>query len=54
MGQQVEDSPANARIARDAGLIPGSGRWPRVEMPSPPVFLPGEFHGQRNLASYSS
>ena len=25
----------------------------RREWPSTPVFLPGEFHGQRNLAGYS-
>ena len=24
----------------------------RREWPPPPVFLPGEFHGQRSLASY--
>ena len=32
-------------------LIPGWGRSPREE--PTPVFLPGEFHGQRSLAGYS-
>ena len=35
----VKNLPVNAG---DAGLIPGLGR-------SPGVFLPGKFHGQRNL-----
>ena len=35
-------------------LIPGSGRPPsRREGQPTPVFLPGEFHGQRSLAGYS-
>ena len=35
--------------AGDPGSIPGSGReWLPI-----PVFLPGEFHGQRSLAGYS-
>ena len=41
--------------ARDAGLVPGSGRSPggrRVWQP-PPLFLPGKFHGQWSLAGYS-
>ena len=38
----------------DAGLIPGLGRfpWRRKWLPTP-VFLPGEFRGQRSLAGYS-
>ena len=42
---------ANAN-AGDLGLIPGSGissSWRRTWQPTP-VFLPGEFHGQRSLA----
>ena len=41
-------------LSGDLGLIPGSGRfpWRREWLPSP-VFLPGEFHGQRSLAGYS-
>ena len=39
--------------AGDEGLIPGSGRSPwRREWQPTPVFLPGEFHGQRSLVSY--
>ena len=39
----------------DLGLIPGSGRSPGVRKWQPtPVFLPGEFHGHRSLAGYSS
>ena len=36
--------------AGDPGSIPGLGRrkWQHT-----PVFLPGDFHGQRNLAGYS-
>ena len=38
----------------DLGLIPGSGRSPRVGHGNPlPVFLPGESHGQRSLVGYS-
>ena len=38
----------------DLGSIPGLGRfpWRRAWQPTP-VFLPGEFHGQRSLAGYS-
>ena len=37
--------------AGDLGSIPGWGRspWRRKWQPTP-VLLPGEFHGQRNLA----
>ena len=40
--------------ARDLGSITGLGkiRWRREWQPIP-VFLPGESHGQRNLAGYS-
>ena len=45
--------PANAGDSRDSGLIPGSGRTPEVgstwQWQPAPVFLPGEFHGQRSL-----
>ena len=38
----------------DPGLIPGSGRSPGEKKRHPiPVFLPGEFHGQRSLVGYS-
>ena len=40
--------------AGDPGSIPGLGRppWGRAWQPTP-VFLPGEFHGQRSLVGYS-
>ena len=41
--------------AMHLGLIPGLGRFPwRREWLSTPVFLSGEFHGQRSLVGYSS
>ena len=44
----------SACSARDLGLIPGWRRSPGVGIDSPPpVFLPGQFHGQRSLVSYS-
>ena len=40
--------------AGDPGSIPGSRRSPGEGIWQPTsVFLPGECHGQRNLASYS-
>ena len=50
----VKNPPANAGDARDAGLVPKSGRSPgeRKEQPIS-VFLPGKSHGQRSLAGYS-
>ena len=44
--------------AGDPGSIPGSDPWVRKipwrrKWQPTPVFLPGEFHGQRSLASYS-
>ena len=51
----VKNLTANAGGVRDTGSIPGSGRspWRRAWQPNP-VFLPGGFHGQRTLVSYSS
>ena len=51
----VKNLPDNAGDERDLGVIPGSGRFPRVGMKWHPtlVFLLGEFHGQRSLAGYS-
>ena len=52
LAQMVKNWPAIN--VGDLGLIPGSGRSPwRREWQPTPVFLPGEFHGQRSLASYS-
>ena len=42
-GAVVKNLPANAG---DVGLIPGSGRSPGEGNSN--LFLPGEFHGQRN------
>ena len=44
------DSKESAWNTGDPGLIPGlGGAWQPI-----PVFLPGEFHGQRSLAGGSS
>ena len=37
----------------DPGLIPGLGILWRRKWLTTPVFLPGELHGQKNLAGYS-
>ena len=52
-GTVLKKTPANAGDARDMSLSPGwkiplSRKWQPT-----PVFLPGKFHGQRSLASYS-
>ena len=48
------DHGESACSAGDPNLIPGSGRFPgRRECLPTPVFLPGEFHRQKILASYS-
>ena len=48
------DGKESACNAGDLGSIPGSGRSPGEENSLPtPVFLPGEFHGQRSLAGYT-
>ena len=50
----VKNPPVNAGDARNAGLISGSGRSPGGGHDNPIlVFLPGESHGQKNLAGYS-
>ena len=48
------DDKESACNAGDLGSIPGLGRssWRREWQPTP-VFLPGEFHGQRSLMGYS-
>ena len=50
-----KNPPASAGDIRDMGSIPESGR-PSGEGHGNPVqySLPGESHGQRSLASYSS
>ena len=49
----VKNLPANAGDMR-RGFDPRVGKitWTRKWQPTP-VFLPGDFHGQRNLAGYS-
>ena len=46
----VSDGKESACNAGDLGLILGPEDPQRSEWLLPPVFLPGEFHGQRNLA----
>ena len=49
----VSDSKESACSAGDLSLIPGLGRSPGGGHGNRPVFLPGEFHGQRSLAGYN-
>ena len=52
VAQMVKNLPANAG---DLVSIPGSGTfdpWRRERLHTP-IFLPGEFHGQRSLVGYS-
>ena len=51
-GSAVKNLPANIGDTRDLGSVPGLGRSPGIGKGNP-VFLPGESHGQRSLASYS-
>ena len=47
------DGKESACNAGDLGSIPGGWEEWRMEWPLTPVFLPGEFHGQRSLVGYS-
>ena len=49
VAQMVKNLPAmqETQVESLGGKIP----WRRERLPNP-VFLPGEFHGQRSLASY--
>ena len=49
----VKNPCASAGDIRGASLIPGSGRSLEEGMATHFVLLPGESHGQRNLAGYS-
>ena len=50
----VKNPLANAGDIRDMGSIPGSGRSTGEGNGNPtPVFLPGEFPGQRSLVGYN-
>ena len=60
MQQKCMDFPGGSDVkefacnAGDLGSIPGLGRFPwRRTWQPPPVFLPGEFHGQKSLAGHS-
>ena len=41
---------SKAEDTRDAGLIPGWGRYPGESIP---VFLPEKYHGPKKLVGYS-
>ena len=47
----VKNLPGNAGDVRNTGSIPGLGRW-EMEWQPTPVFLAGEFQGQRSVAGY--
>ena len=49
----VKNLSANAGDVRDVGSIPGSERSPGEDKQPPPVYLPRESQGQRNLVGYS-
>ena len=51
-GASGKEPPATAEDMRVMDSIPGFKRSPRKGQPTL-VFLPGESHGQRNLAGYS-
>ena len=49
----VKNLPSSTEDSREMSSIPGSGRSPGGGKWQPtPVFLPGEFHGQRRLVGY--
>ena len=53
-GLVVKNTPSSAGDIRDVGSIRESRRFNGGRKWQPtPVFLPGEFHGPRSLASYS-
>lgn len=45
-GMMVKNPPSKAGDARDTGSLPV---WRHKRLPAP-IFLPGKFSGQRNLA----
>ena len=53
-GTSSKESACQCRKCKRQGFDPWVGKihWRRAWQPTP-VFLPGEFHGQRNLAGYS-
>ena len=54
MVQTVKNLPAMQETRVQSLGWPGLGSFPwRRPWPPTPVFLPGEFHGQKNLTGYS-
>jgi len=49
---QHKESTCNAGAAGDKSSNTWLGRWRRAWQPTP-VFLPGKYHGQSNVAGYS-
>ena len=54
VGQMVKNLPAMQEIwvPSPVGKDPLENPWKREQQPTP-VFLPGEFHGQKSLVRYS-
>ena len=52
-GSDGQESICYAGDARETGMILGSQDPLEKKWLPTPVFLPGEFHGQRSLAGYS-
>ena len=53
-GSVVKNPPASSGDGKRCGLDPWVGKIPwRSKWQPTPVFLPGEFHGQRSLVGYS-
>ena len=52
MGLLVKNPPANSGDKKDGSLITGRKDPLEKEVATPGVFLPGRFHGQRNLVGY--
>ena len=51
-GSLLKNLPASEGAAEDLGSVFGWGRPPEKGRPTC-VFLPGDFHGHRNLVGYS-
>ena len=52
--REAPDGKVSACFAEAPGFDPWEGKIPwRRKWQPPPVFLPGEFHGQRSLTGYS-
>ena len=54
LGTSYEESACQCRRHRVTGSIHASGRSPGVGNGTPLQYSPGKFHGQKNLAGYSS